>query len=196
MIDPLRPDRPVGPGVDFLHRADVTVPNHFAEFACAFARVPLVAHLRRHAMLAGCFGEHSRLKNRVCERLLTIDVFTALHRPHRRRGMRMVGGGNDHRVDIVALLVEHLAVVFVLLCVWKFRKGLGGYLPVGIGKGNDVFRRAARNVAVALTAGADGGDVQLLVRGLVAQPLQRRRALRFEPGSRQCGSRSQKKISS
>jgi len=47
----------------------------------------------------------------VRQRLLAVDVHAQLDGRHRGRGVKMVGRGDEHRVDLLVHLVEHLAVV-------------------------------------------------------------------------------------
>ena len=191
MIDALRPDGTVGPGVHFLDRADLAGPDHFAQLPDAFARVALVAHLRGDAIFARRITQHAGLEDRPGHGLLAVDVFAALHGPHRRDGVGVVGSGNGHRVDVAALLVQHHPVVFVRLGVRKLLERLGGVVPIGVRQGDDVVPHGtAHDVAMALATGADRGDVQLLIGGLVAQSLQRRRALALQFRGRQRGRRS------
>ena len=159
----------IGPGVDFGDVADVAVPDNLRALAGAGLRVSLVAHLRRDAVLGGGQGELLRLPNGAGERLLTIDVLAALHRPHGGAAVHVVGTGDGDGVDVAALLVEHLAIVGVL---GDFRVGgesLFGALGIGVGHGDDVLVGASGDIAVALAAGADRGDVQLLIRGFVPE---------------------------
>ena len=81
----LRPDRPVGPGVDFGDVADLAGPDHLRALAGAFVRVALVAHLRRDLILGGRLGEHARFPDGARQRLLHVDVLAALHAAHGAR---------------------------------------------------------------------------------------------------------------
>src|SRR6185503_18967999 len=81
------------------------------------------------------------------------------------------GGADGDGVDLLRHLLEHLAVVEVLLRVRVLLGGLVVALVVDVADRDDVFARHVAHVAAALTAGADAGDVQLGVgRLLLAVP--------------------------
>src|SRR5690349_12304271 len=83
--------------------------------------------------------------------------------------MHVIGTGNQHRVDVGGLLVEHAAEILVLRNIGiEFVAG-GCAIVVGIGEGDDVFGFTAGDIAAALSARADGGDVELFVGRFVAQ---------------------------
>ncbi len=87
----------------------------------------LVAHLRGDFVLGGHFGQLPRLGDVVAQRLLAVDALAQLHGDHRRQGVMMVGGGDEHGVDLLAELVEHLAVIVEALGLdAAFARGLGG----------------------------------------------------------------------
>ncbi len=87
-----------------------------------------------------------------------------------RRGQRVVvvGRADGHGVDALAHLVEHLAVVVVLLGVrdTSARPAFERVL-VDVADGDDVAEAGGvARVAVALAAHADAGEVDPLVRRL------------------------------
>ena len=62
------------------------------------------------ASASSCASQTVRVK-----RLLAVDVLAVLHGEQRHRRVHVIGGGDHHRVDVLALGLEHLAVIFVLL---------------------------------------------------------------------------------
>ena len=149
--------RAIGPDVHFTHRADDAGRDPVVDAAGSFAGMSLVAHLRGDLRFRRHTGQEPRLVHGIRERLLDVDVLAELHRGDRHRGVQVVGGGDDDRVD-VALLVEHLAEVGVL-----------GGLRVGVpeldGRWRDhafaVGSEAAGQLAFAVGGidVADGGEV-------------------------------------
>lgn len=88
----------------------------------------------------------------------------------------MVGGGDDDGVDVLAVLVEHLAEVFVTGGLGIALVGGGGAAVVNVAKGDDILGGGGgAKVGCALPSGADGGEVQLLIRRLVAGHSERSR---------------------
>lgn len=162
--EPLRPERAVGPGVDFSHVADLTGPNHFGGLAGALIRVALIAHLGGDFVLVGRFAEHARFPDGAGEGFLDVDMLAALHAPVGGDGVHEIGDGDDDRVDIAALLVEHFAEIFVLGRALIFLIGAGGLFVIDVAKGDDVFVRAAGDIAPRFAARPDRGDVEFLVR--------------------------------
>ena len=67
------------------------------------------------------------------------------------------------------LLVEHAPEILVLRNIGIELVAGGRALVVGIGEGDDVLGLAAGDIAAALSARADGGDVELFVGRFVAQ---------------------------
>ena len=88
-------------------------------------------------------------------------------------GVHVVGRGDDHRVDVLAFLVEHLAEVAEARRVGEALEGRGGAAVVHVAQRHDVLRRGGgAEIRSALAAGADGGEIQFLVRRFVAHCLQ------------------------
>ena len=114
--DSLRPEalRPVGPHVHFADGPEHAGGDQLVDAPRPFHGMPLIAHLVDDLRLARRPREESRLLHGVRERLLHVHVLPRLHRDVRGDGVRMIGRGDDDRVD-VPLLVEHRAEVVVLL---------------------------------------------------------------------------------
>ncbi len=98
------------------------------------------------------------------EGFLHVDVLTELHGLVGSGGVGVVGGGHRAGVDFRHLL-EHFAVVFELLGIFQLVEGFARAVPVGVAECDDVFAVAVagHDVAHALTAGADGGNVEFFV---------------------------------
>ena len=194
--DALRPQRAVAPCMDFRHVADLAVPNDLGALASAFVRVALVAHLRRHFVLGGRFAHLARFPNRAHEGFLHVDVLAPLHAPHGRRGVHVIRRRDNHGVDVLGFLVEHLAEVAIGGGVRERLERLGGAPVVHVAQRDDVLGRRRRpDIARSLAARTDRGEVQLLVGGLVSSGLQRCR--RAERGGRRAGQQAAvKKVTS
>jgi hypothetical protein len=72
-----------------------------------------VAHLGRHAHLLGHAGHQPGLPDVVGQRLLAIDVLALAHGRHGDIGMREIGRGADHRVDLRHLR-QHDAEILIV----------------------------------------------------------------------------------
>ncbi len=107
--------------VDRVDVADGPVPDPLAERADSIERVALVAQLRHDLVLLGRLHQGPDLGDGVGQRLLTVDVLASLDGRHRNHGVGVVGRPDDHRVDLLVHLVEHLAVVLVHLGVRELR---------------------------------------------------------------------------
>ena len=101
----------VGPTVGFRDLANRAGPDVFAQLAIAFLAVALISHLRGNF----CLGRHRahlpRLGDVVADGLFAIDVYAPLHCHHGRQGVVVIGRGDEHRVNLLAQLVEHFPVV-------------------------------------------------------------------------------------
>ena len=80
-------------------------------------RLNLVPHLRDDFILRGCRAHLSRLVDRVCQRLLAVNVFAELHRGESDRRVHVIGRRDNHGIErLVVRIVEQLAIVEVLRC--------------------------------------------------------------------------------
>ena len=170
----LRPDRAIGPDVDFLHGADLAGLDLRGGLAHRVEGRVLVAHLRGDAMLAGEFAEAAGFPDGAGERLLAVDVLAHPHRLGGDHGVGVIGRADGHGVDAVAQLVEHLAVV------GEFVVGLVGLrhaveeLGIDVAEGVDLAVAGdVLDVALALAADADAGDLHPLEGRLALGGLQR-----------------------
>ena len=179
--------------MDFSHVAQQPGLNPLPRHADGLEGMALVAHLRLHfALPRGCH-DPADLVNIVGQRLLAIDVLAGLQGGHRDYRVRVVGRGDDYRVDVF-LLVEHGAEILVDLGLRIGLEGLGCVCHIDVAKGHDVLGLAGAEIAAAHAAHADAGNVELVSRRLACRaasgweqsrrlPLPRRRRRR-KPGVR------------
>ena len=166
--DALRPDRPVGPDVDLLDRPE-DARSGCTSTPCAEAVVggALVAHLgarassRRPASRITRASSTDQVSGFWQKQCLPIRMAMTL-----AGAWRVVGRADGDGVDLVAQLLEHLAVVVVLLRLGVLRR------PSCRGVLSSMSQRATISpcrpgvvgVAVPLAADADAGEADLLVR--------------------------------
>ena len=193
----LRPDGSIGPGMHFADVADGSVPDHFGALAGAFVRISLIAHLRGDLIFRGEVGEQARFPNGARERLLTIDVLAALHRPGGADGVHEIRRGDDDGVDVL-FLIEHLAEVGIPGRLVELVEHFLGAVGVGIAEGDDIFLGvvADGDAATRLASRADGGDVQFFIRRFEAEHLEIRRAAESRGGDCAGEQGSKEKVSS
>jgi len=153
--------------------ADFTGPDHLGALPGAFVGVALVAHLRRHFVFRGGFGQHAGFPDRPGERFLHIDVLAPFHASHGRHGVHEVRHRADHGIDVVGFLIEHLPKVFVLRRLLESLVNIRCLPVVHVAEGHDVFSPSTTpNVAGRLAAGANRGDIQFFVGRFIAQHFQ------------------------
>ena len=100
------------------------------------------------------------------ERLLAVDVHVAIERPVGDEGMMVVGGADDHGLDV--LLVEHLAPVPIGLCLREDLERFLGAEVVDVAERDDVLVPEDVVVRGAPAPYADQGDVQLVAGGVLS----------------------------
>ena len=175
LLQALGPDRAVGPGMYFGDVADGARPDHFGGKTRAFVRVALVPHLRGDTVFPGGRRRAPALPRWCASGASAIHVLSALHRPHRRRAVHVVGDGHDYGVDVLLLFVEHLAEIGVLRSLSKRSKLRAARFSSRSESATMFSLSHAVDVAGGLSSRTNGGDVQLFVRRLVAEHLERRR---------------------
>ena len=157
-------ERPVGPDVDLADLADRARADDLRTATEPGVGRPLVAHLRADALLPGRLAHQPCFPDRVRQRLLAIDVLAHPHGGHGGRRMVMVGRGDDHGVDLRALLLEQPAIVGVALGVLELLEVLSGPLLIDVADRDDLAEvRHVLGVALPLASHADAGEVQHLV---------------------------------
>src|SRR5205823_12151105 len=75
-----------------------------------------------------------------------------------------------HRVDVLRLLVEHLAVILEPLRLGVGLERVFGALPIHVAQRVNVLPLPAAHVVAAHASHADAGDVELVARRAVAAP--------------------------
>ncbi|MBV6432457.1 MAG: hypothetical protein IANPNBLG_02599 [Bryobacteraceae bacterium] len=159
--------------MDFGHIADLARPDDLASHSSRVVRIALVTHLRGGFRIpGGRVSQQERFPGSARQGLFDVDVLASLHAGESAGGMHVVGGGDDHGVNLLRLPVEHAPVVFV---AGGFREGGetgGSAVEIDIGEGNHVLdaRGGGAQVNQPPAAGADGGEVQFLIRRFVAEP--------------------------
>jgi len=114
---------PMAPDLDqFHHTAVVGMPWN------------LCAHLRGDASSLGGFDDARGLRHVVSQWLFTIHRLLHLQRRQHGEGVGVLGGGDDHRVDVLLLVIQ-TAVVFELRCGGELLRGAIQVLLVDVARG-------------------------------------------------------------
>src|ERR1039458_238906 len=108
----------------------------------------------------------------------------------------MIRSAHQHRVNVLAFLVQHLAEVAIARRLVVDLVGGPRTLIVRIRQRNNVLRAASRYVNGRPAARADTGDIQFLVWRFVTQPRQRWRAAEAAGRNRAGGQSAKEKMSS
>ncbi len=181
----------------FRHVADLPGPYDLGGHAVGLVRKALVAHLRSDLVFGRGVEQQPCFPGRARQWLFDVDMLAALHAGERDGGVHEVRHADRTGVDVLALLVEHDAEVFVfggLLVALQVCAGAGF---VHVAQRYDVFRaRGIVQVHAALPAAANGGDVQFLVERLIAESPQRRNAAEARAGHRAGQQRTEKEMPS
>jgi hypothetical protein len=80
--------------------------------------------------------------------------------------------GHNHCVDILVLLIKHLAEILVFPGIRVAPECTCSVLPVHIAKCDNIFAADACNVSAPPTADADTGYIELLARWFMTRPTQ------------------------
>jgi hypothetical protein len=88
-------------------------------------------------------------------------VLTELHRRSRCRGVCVVGGAHDYRINRIRHFVEHTTEVSVQLCPRKQFRGFCQVIGVHVAKGDDILIFDAIKIGLTSASDADGRDVKL-----------------------------------
>src|SRR5262249_43767328 len=157
-----RPDRPIGPDQNLLDRPENAAADELDSLTKAGFGRALIAHLGAELFLGGECAHESRFLDRPGERLLTEAMFAHTHRHDARRGVAMVGRAHRHGVDLIADLLEHVAIVEVLLRFGELFCLLVENMAVDIAECDDlaVIARVV-GVAIALAADSDASESHL-----------------------------------
>ena len=160
-------------GMNGMHLADGARPDPLAEPANRAAGMPLIAKLGDHLVLAGGLHERADFLDRVGQWLFAINMLVMLHGRHRNNRVGVIGGADDHRVNLLVHLVEHHAKVFELRRLGILGELLGRVLLIHVAQGDYVVAQLGQliHVAASLAADADAGDVEFFVGGQAFRPL-------------------------
>src|SRR5262249_24106517 len=158
-------ERAVGPNVSLSDVADDPAAHEFDGPAQPAMRGALVAHLRDHAGLGRGLAHQAALCRRVRQRLLAVDMLAGADRQQRRQGMMMIGRRDGDGIDLLADLVEELAVVVELPGLWPGCGAFAKPVLVDVAQRDDLHQRPGLlDVAGALAPDADARDAEPTVR--------------------------------
>ena len=148
--------------------ADGTGLDQFHDAAVVVAGVNLNAHLCGDARVVCRFADDPRFVHAVSQRLLAVDVLPELKGRQRGEGVRVLAGADDDGVEVARMIIQ-FAEVDELACS-GMPLGGGVQVPlVDVAEGDDVFGLHVPHVVAAAAAGADDGDVELVVEVLPAE---------------------------
>ena len=151
--------------MDLLDRSQNARSDELDALAEAGLGGPLVAHLGAELLLGGERPHEACFLDRPGQRLLAEAVLAHAHGHHAGRGVRVVGRADGHGVDLVAQLLEHLAVVEVLLRLGVLFPHLLELMLVDVAEGDDLAVLAGVvGVALTLAADADAREADFLIR--------------------------------
>ena len=128
--------------------------------------MPLRPELRGEAFLAGSLREPPHLLHLVGEWLLEINMLAAFHRPPSGMEVRVVGGADHDRIDLLLESVEHRAEVGELGRPGMLLVGLAGPHVVNVAECHDILATDPFEIRHALAAKADDGDVEFVGRAV------------------------------
>ena len=151
---------------------------------------PLRADLHDAAEPAGSGEDRLAFEHIDADRLLEVDISPRLHGSDPVKGVPVVGGADEHDVELVRS--EHVPIVAVgprgrprLLSLLRDLDGAGKLVAIGVGDGRDLDRghlHKPPEVAFAIPAGADQPDPPGLSDG--GRPSLTEEAERKRPRSR------------
>ena len=87
------------------------------------------------------FGEQARLAQVVAQGLLHVDGLAVLHRLDRHQAVHVIGRRDVDRIDLLVLLLQHLAPVLVDADLRKALVELLEAAQVDVGDGDQIERR-------------------------------------------------------
>ena len=165
----LGPMGTVGPNVEFQRFADHTGLDDLNSAAQPGGGAALIAHLCGQFIFPGQLPHHTRFVDGLNERLLAKRVFAHLHRSDRCDAMVVVRCRNCYRINVFADFIEHFAIIFELLEIWKFCGELFGFAIEGVlihvADGHDVAAApgGVTAVHVSFSTDADASDVDAFI---------------------------------
>lgn len=182
--------------MSFRDLADNTTRDEFAEATIAILAMTLVAHLRWGLAFASPGTEFSSFSNVVREWFFAVDGYIVFHREHRRQSMVVVGGGDDHGIEFLPHLIEHLTVIgedssFTRIAVVRLQIALYFVvlLFVGIDNRGDIILGLSNQPVEMFhrpPAAANDCTVQLLARAVSGQDVRNRKQLASGESANSC----------
>ena len=159
--------------VGFGDRTDGPGGNIFRHAADRLAAIALVAHLRENLLLPGGLGQGIALGDVVGQWLLAEDMLAVVDGADGGRSVVVIGRGDQHHVEVLVALVEHLAIVVENLGLGRLLDtilhNLGDVLLVHIDHGDKVLAEGAAHAIAAHARHADHGHAQLVGRRRLGQ---------------------------
>ena len=148
--------------MDLAHGADRPGLDQFHHPPVVLGRMDLCSHLGSDAGFGGGLGDDPRFPDAMGQRFFAENVLAELDGGHHGKRVRVLRRGHDHGVDVVAGVVE-LTEIHVFP-----RQGiLGGggvqVLLINVAECDDVLGANLGSVGRPASAGADDGDIELLV---------------------------------
>src|ERR1035437_9174606 len=159
----LRSVAAIKPDVGFADLANDAAPHQLDSATQAITGAALVPHLGHDFVLERGLTHDSRFMHGAGEGLFTIDMFTPLHGRHGGYGVSVVGGGDHHRIDLFAHLVQHPPEISEPPRLGMLLEDIARPFLVHVTQTNEVHTRAGNVVEVtsSLTAHTDAGEFQL-----------------------------------
>ena len=161
----LRSIAAIKPQVGFTDLANRAAPNQLDGATQAIFGAALVAHLGDDLVLERGLAHYSRFMHRAGEGLFTINMFAPLHRCHGGHGVRVVGRGDYHGIDLFVHLVQHPPKISEWFGLGMPLEDVARSFLVHVTQTNEVHTEAGNVVKVrsSLAANTDAGDIQLIV---------------------------------
>jgi len=152
----------------FLHIANDSGPDPFANLADAFTGVTLVAHLGNYSVFIGSFSQFSCFEDIMCKRFFHVNMFAPAHAFHCGVGMHMVRGGNQYSINILVMLVQHFSEIPERRHIGKLFVGFGSPLIVYIRKGNQILAGRAIDIGIAFSTSPYSSDIKFVAGSLAS----------------------------
>ncbi len=146
-------DFPDQSALDGFHNAAVIVPG-----------MDLCPHLSFQMVAYRQFCEHATFLDRVGQWFFAVTVLFQPHGHRRCRGMRVIGRGDDHRVNVFRFFFEHHTKIAILFRI-RIRCGsFGQQVRINVGNRDDVLFFQRGNILARSIGRTNTGEIQSLVR--------------------------------
>ena len=115
-VQALRPNGTVRCAIYASHLTDLTIPDPLSHQVSTLVRRTLVTHLSDNLRMSlSQLRQQTSLIDRVSQRFLCVNVLAQCHRISGDDSVCMVSCSDQHSVDRATHLIEHLAIIPVLL---------------------------------------------------------------------------------